>query len=105
MEAPIAKWERERFEREALAEIDGVETAEPARTIVAPADTERPELVAVAGRITAGLAVQLLVEPKRDGRAWLTLGLNGKTETIEVPAGQALDAYLHPYCYGASLPL
>ncbi len=68
-------------------------------------ETDVPELVTVAlkGRLTAGLGVQLLAEPVKDGRTFITLALDGETETFEVPADRALDAFDHPFCYGGTL--
>lgn len=101
----IQDWEDARFAREAADEIDAIPTAEPARTIVAVQE-DRPELVALCGRVTAGLSVQLLTTVSdEDVRAFVTLDVNGRTETIEVQPGNALDAYHHPYVYGATLPL
>lgn len=102
----IQDWEDARFAREAAAEIEAVEAVEPVRRLEAVTSVAPPaDIVALCGRITAGLGVQLLVEPRKDGRAFLTLALDGKTETVEVPADRALDAFRHPYVYGATLPL
>lgn len=102
----IADWERERFEREAAAELDTIEVAEPARTIVGGTDIAVPKgIVAVRGRVTAGLGVQLLIEPWDAGRAWITVDVAGRTQTFEVPPGDANEAFDHPYAYGASLAL
>jgi hypothetical protein len=60
-------------------------------------------LKAWAGRISDGFAVQGLVDAA--GRTYVTCVLNGETETIEFEPGQALDAYLHPFAYGFTLPL
>jgi len=56
-----------------------------------------------AGRITAGLAVQGLVAP--DGSTFVTCVLNGQCETLEIAPEKALDAFLHPFAYGFTLPL
>ncbi len=56
-----------------------------------------------AGRISDGFAVQGLVDA--EGRTYVTCALNGEYETIEFEPGQALDAYLHPFAYGFTLPL
>ena len=60
-------------------------------------------LRAWAGRIADGFAVQGLVDA--EGRTYVTCALNGEYETIEFEPGQALDAYLHPFAYGFTLPL
>ena len=85
-------------------------------TSVAPVDnvvehldfeTDVPEIqvVALCGRQNSGLSVQLLTTVGADVRAWITLDVNGQTETFEVEPSTALDAYQHPYAYGATLPL
>jgi hypothetical protein len=61
-------------------------------------------VVALQGRITAGLGVQLLWSPL-DGQTYLTCTLNGECDTFAVPPEQALDAFAHPYSYGCTLPL
>jgi hypothetical protein len=53
-------------------------------------------------RLTAGLGVQALVA---DGEAYITVTLNGATETFPVPPNSLLDAFEHPFAYGATLPL
>jgi len=60
-------------------------------------------LKAWAGRITAGLAVQGLVDAS--GQTYVTIVLNGETETLEIAPEKALDAFLHPFAYGFTLPL
>lgn len=65
-------------------------------------DVPALELVALKGRITAGLGVQLLADVAQ-GRTFITLALDGETETFEVPAASALDAFDHPFCYGGTL--
>lgn len=65
-------------------------------------DVPALELVALKGRITAGLGVQLLADVAH-GRTFITLALDGETETFEVPAEHALDAFDHPFCYGGTL--
>jgi hypothetical protein len=103
MSGTIADWERDRFAAETTAEIDSLDTAEPARTIVAVQD-DRPELIALAGRITAGLSVQLLITPGgEDRRAFISLALDGQHETYEVAPEHAMDAFRHPFCYGGTL--
>lgn len=106
MEAPIQRWENERFAREAAAEIEAVEATEPVRRLEAATSVAPPaDIVALCGRQNSGLSVQLLTTTGEDVRAWVTLDLNGQTETIEVEPASALDAYHHPYAYGATLPL
>lgn len=106
MEAPIQRWENERFAREAHAEIAALDTVEPSRVLEAATSVAPPaDIVALCGRINAGLAVQLLTTTGEDVRAFVSLDVNGRTETIEVEPSSALDAYHHPYAYGASLPL
>jgi hypothetical protein len=56
-----------------------------------------------AGRLTGGLAVQGLVAA--DGSTFVTCVLNGVCETLEIAPEKALDAYLHPFAYGFTLPL
>jgi hypothetical protein len=106
MEAPIQRWENERFAREAAAELQAIEAVEPVRVLEAATSVVPPaDVVALCGRVNAGLSVQLLTTRGEDVRAWITLDVNGRTETIEVQPGSALDAYHHPYAYGATLPI
>ena len=106
MEAPIQRWENERFAREAAAEIEAVPTTEPLRALEAGTSVVPPaDIVALCGRTNAGLSVQLLTTRGDDVRAFITLDVNGRTETVEVEPSDALDAYHHPYAYGATLPL
>jgi hypothetical protein len=106
MEAPIQRWENERFAREAAAEIEALEAAEPVRRLEAATIVAPPaDIVALCGRVNSGLAVQLLVTTGEDVRAFVSLDVNGRGETIEVEPASALDAYHHPYAYGATLPL
>jgi len=60
------------------------------------------DLVALKGRITAGLGVQLIVD-LLTSETFITLALDGETETFEVPADKALDAFEHPFAYGGTL--
>jgi hypothetical protein len=106
MSGTIQDWEDRRFAEEALAEIEAVETVEPVRALEAATSVVPPaDIVALCGRVNAGLSVQLLVTTGDDVRAWVTLDYAGKTETVEVAPESALDAYHHPYCYGATLAL
>ena len=79
------------------AEIDALLEA---ATSVLPTD-----VVALCGRQNSGLSVQLLTTTSDDVRAWITLDVNGATETFEIEPKDALDAFAHPYAYGATLPL
>ena len=65
-------------------------------------EPERPGLVALKGRINAGLGVQLLAD-LATGETFITLALNGETETFPVDPERALDAFEHPFCYGGTL--
>lgn len=58
-----------------------------------------PSLVALRGRLFAGLGVQLLWSPLND-RTYVTL-VEGDREpvTFEVPKESANDAFEHPYVY------
>lgn len=62
------------------------------------------EVIALMGRIVSGLGVQLLYRPN-DGQTFITITLNGATETFPVEPANAGDAFWHPYAYGATLPL
>ena len=106
MSGTIQDWEDKRFAREAQAEIDAVETVEPVRRLEAATIVAPPaDIVALCGRQNSGLSVQLLTTTGEDVRAFVSLDVNGRTETIEVEPSDALDAYHHPYAYGATLPL
>jgi len=106
MSGTISDWERDRFETEAASEIAVLDTVEPVRRLEAVTSVVPPaDVVALCGRQNSGLSVQLLTTTGEDVRAWVTLDVNGKTETIEVAPEHALDAYHHPYAYGATLPL
>lgn len=74
---------------------DAVEDA-----LFAALEPERDGVHCLLSRLTAGLGVQLLVQ---GNRAFITVALNGETETFEVPGDKALDAFDHPYAYGATL--
>jgi len=107
MSGTIQDWEDKRFAREAAAEIEAVEAVEPVRRLEAATSVAPPaDIVALVGRVNSGLSVQLLTNRSdEDPRAWITLDVNGRTETIEVEPSSALDAFHHPYAYGATLPL
>jgi len=64
----------------------------------------RTDIMALCGRMYAGLGVQLLWSPIT-GETFCTVTLAGETETFPVPRDRALDAFEHPYAYGASLKL
>jgi hypothetical protein len=67
-------------------------------------DVPTLDIIALAGRITAGLGVQLLITAGAENRrAFITLCLDGETETFEVAPEHAMDAYRHPFCYGGTL--
>ena len=72
-------------------------------------DVPEFEVVCLASRLTAGLGVQLLTNRAKneddEPRAFITLVLNGATETFEVKPEDALDAFQHPYAFGGTLPL
>ena len=40
-----------------------------------------------------------------NGDAYITVTLNGETETFQVPNSKLLDAFDHPFAYGATLDL
>lgn len=58
-----------------------------------------------AGRSAVGdnFHVQGLVDA--EGATYITCILAGRCETREVPNEDALDAFLHPFAYGFTLPL
>jgi hypothetical protein len=60
-------------------------------------------LKAWAGRTSDGFHVQGLVDG--EGSTFVTCVLNGVCETLEIAPEKALDAYLHPFAYGFTLPL
>lgn len=74
--------------------------------LIEPFDFEAAEdprdLIALRGRITAGLGVQLLVD-LLSRQTFITLALDGETETFEVPPSAANDAFEHPFAYGGTL--
>ena len=101
----IGGWETERFEREALADLASLDTIQEPPLWPREQDSEDvPSLVSLRERITAGLAVQLLVNLETR-EAFITLAIDGRTETFPVPAEAANDAFAHPYCYGGSLAI
>jgi len=60
-------------------------------------------LRAWAGRSSDGFHVQGLVDD--EGTTYVTCVLNGVSETLEIAREKALDAFLHPFAYGFTLPL
>lgn len=100
----IADWERDRFQNETEQDIANLPITH-FTPIAASEPEDRPELIALAGRVTAGLSVQLLVTPGPDPDAFVTVATNGRTETFQIDPRDALAAYRHPYVYGATLPL
>lgn len=105
MSGTIADWEARRFSEEAFAEIKVIETVEPTRHITGVAAApDGDDLVALRGRVTSGLAVQALWS-KASGRCYVTIDVGGRTETFPVPADRLNEAFDHPYCFGATLPI
>ena len=103
MSGTISDWEQAQFVSQATAEISAVPTIEPEREVVGGQDG-RPESLAVwDARTNSGYHVQGLVDA--EGRTYITAVLNGKSETFEVRREDAREAFLHPYSYGANLPL
>lgn len=83
---------------------DPVRTAPPAP----PLDLSDDDLVpaglrAWAGRTSDGFHVQGLIDD--EGQTYVTCVLNGVSETLEIAREKALDAFLHPFAYGFTLPL
>jgi len=92
--SPLAAWEQDRAV---------VEEAEQALT--SPRTVEDGVLcVALLGRVNSGFGVQLLWDPL-SGKTFVTTAVGGETETFEVSPEHALEAYEHPYAYGATLKL
>jgi hypothetical protein len=62
-------------------------------------------LQAWAGRVTNGFYVQGLVDA--EGTTFISAGIAGRNlhQTWEVPREKALDAFLHPFANGCTLPL
>ena len=56
-----------------------------------------------AGRSSYPFHVQGLVDA--EGRTYITAVLNDLTQTWEVAPGDALEAFLHPFANGCTLPL
>lgn len=100
----IGEWE-ERTGYERTADQIGSLPETPELALVGDkVEVENRLCVALLGRITAGLGVQLLWDP-RNGDTFITVVLDGETETFPVPPDQAREAFIHPYAYGATLPL
>lgn len=97
----IADWEARRFSEEAFNEIAAIPTVDrPA--IERTGDT--PDLVALKGRMTAGIAVQLLWA-RDTGETFVSVTVGPKSQTFTVPAEDALDAFDHPFVYGCTIAL
>lgn len=62
-------------------------------------DEPERELVALAGRLNAGVAVQLLLD-RRTGETFVTTVVAGECLTVPVEPELALDTYRHPGAYG-----
>jgi hypothetical protein len=101
----IKGWEDSRFERETAAAIAALPVVDEPPVSPEVVTAVPKHLCALRGRMTSGLGVQLLIEPFDSGRAWITVCLNGKTETFEVYPADANEAFEHPYAYGATLAL
>lgn len=100
----IGDWERRRgfdLVEEQIADLP--ETAEPVVQLP-EARVENRLCVALLGRVTAGLGVQLLWDP-RSGDTFVTCTLDGQCETFQVEPEEAREAFLHPFAYGCTLPL
>lgn len=100
----IGDWERRRGLELTEQQIESLpEIPEPGTTVKLDEAPARL-LVALQGRVTAGLGVQLLWDP-RCGDTFITVALNGETETFQVDPEDAGQAFIHPYAFGATLPL
>jgi len=64
-----------------------------------PDDREDRDLVAVDGRLNAGVAVQLLLD-RGTGEMFVTTVVNGSCLTVPVEREHAYDTYEHPGAYG-----
>lgn len=64
-------------------------------------DESEPErdLIALMGRLNAGVAVQLLLD-RNTGETFVTTGVAGEWLTVPVEPELALDTYKHPGFYG-----
>ena len=60
---------------------------------------EDRDLVALAGRLNAGVAVQLLLD-RSTGETFVTTVVAGQCLTVPVEPEHALDTYRHPGAYG-----
>ena len=97
----IDQWQRRTgFERVAEDILSLPETCE--RDIVLDDIAERPHLEALVGRMTAGIAVQLLWQPA-SGATYVSVVWGDRDETFEVAPVDALEAFYHPFVYGCSL--
>jgi hypothetical protein len=73
-------------------------TPEPPLPTIAD-DREDRDLIALAGRLNAGVAVQLLLD-RKTGETFVTTVVAGNALTVEVEGEVAWDTYLHPGFYG-----
>jgi hypothetical protein len=98
MKGTIADWERDRFEREASAELSGIATTNEPVVIV----EREAETVELLGRSFSGLSVELLFAPT-DGRTFVKVAIADREQTLEIPRDKAYDAFQHPFAYGCTL--
>lgn len=64
-----------------------------------PDDGSERDLIALAGRLNAGVAVQLLLD-RTTRQTFVTTVVAGECLTVEVEGTEAWDAYEHPGYYG-----
>lgn len=62
-------------------------------------DHDARDLVALSGRLNAGIAVQLLLD-RTTLQTFVTTVVDGDCLTVEVEGTEAWDAYSHPGAYG-----
>lgn len=93
----IKGWERDRALREEAEKIT-------ADALLPRVETDPREIECLESRLTAGLGVQLLWN-RETGSTFITVTLNGETETFPVDEDKALEAFEHPFAFGATLPL
>jgi hypothetical protein len=62
----------------------------------------RDDLVALHGRSSSGIAVQLLWS-RVDGGTHITVVWGDRDQTFEVDPADALEAFHHPFVYGCTL--
>ncbi len=97
----IADWEARRFEAEAATEIAAIPTVE--RPAI-EREIDAPDVVALKGRMTAGIAVQLLWA-RDTGATFVSVTVADRSQTFEVAPADALDAFAHPFVYGCTIAL